>query len=163
MPNPVRTLLASATDFAHGRLTLFGLELREEVARSRTAVLGGFAAILLGILSVAAIGSALVMAAQEHRVAAALALAALFAVGATAVAVWVRSALAAKPIAFAGSLAELERDREALAQSLQGERAAVAASAGELGRIAQRAGQLSRVASAVMLAYAVGKRLRRAS
>jgi uncharacterized membrane protein YqjE len=75
MPGRVRTLLASATDFAHGRLTLLGIELREELARSRIALLGGFAATLLGVLSLAAFGAALVMAAEEHRLAIVLALA----------------------------------------------------------------------------------------
>lgn len=163
MPNRVRKLLANATDFAHGRLTLFGLELREEVARSKAALLGGFAAILLGTLSVAAVGAALVMAAGEHRVAAALGLAGLFAGAAAAVVAWVRIAIAPKRKAFASSLAELERDREALAQSLEGERAAVAASAGELGRIAGRVSELSRLVSIGTLAYTVGRRLRRAS
>ena len=163
MPNRVRTLLASATDLAHGRLTLFGIELREELARSRAAFLGGFAAILLGAFCIAALSTALVMTAEEHRVAAVLGLAALFAGAAAAVVAWLRSALAAKPTAFAASIAELERDREALAEQLQDERSAIAESAGELSRIVGRVSEFSRLISIGTLAFTVGKRLRRAS
>jgi uncharacterized membrane protein YqjE len=163
MTNPVRTLVANATGLAHGRLTLFGIELREELARFRAALLGGFAAILLGVLSVAAAGTAVVIVAEGHRVTAAIGLAVVFACAAAVLVAWVRSALAAKSMAFTASIAALERDREALEESTQTDRAAVAASAGELSRIVGRAGELGRLISIGTFAYTVGRRLRRAS
>jgi hypothetical protein len=56
-------------------------------------------------------------------------------------------------MALAASLAELERDREALVGSSQAQRSALAESGGEL----------LRLVSIGMLAYSVGRRLRRAA
>jgi uncharacterized membrane protein YqjE len=154
MPNPVRTLLGSATGFAHSRLALLGTELREELGRFAFLLLGGCAAIVLAALGLAVAAAALILAAGEaHRLVAASVLAGLFIAGATYAAARVRRALDAKPMVLAASLAELERDREALVGSSQAQRSALAESGGEL----------LRLVSIGMLAYSVGRRLRRAA
>ena len=153
MPSPVRALLGSASGFAHTRLALLGTELREELARFAATLLGGGAAIVLGSLALAAAAAGVILAAGEHRVLASFALAALFAAAATCIALRVRAALAAKPAALGASLAELARDREALLERAAGERAS----------FAEASGEVMRLVSIGLLAYSIGKRLRRAA
>ena len=153
MANPVGGLLGAASGLARTRLELAGTELREELARFGFLLLGGCAAIILAALALAAVGAGLIIAAGEQRVWAALCVGALFAAAAAFAALRVRAALAAKPVAFAASLAELERDREALVERSQESRSAIAESGGEL----------MRLVSLGLLAYSIGRRLRRAA
>jgi uncharacterized membrane protein YqjE len=154
MPNPVRTLLGSATGFAHSRLALLGTELREELGRFAFLLLGGCAAIVLAALGLAVTAAALIIAAGEtHRLAAAFVLAALFIAAALVAAVRVRNILAAKSSALAASLAELERDREALIERSRESRSELAESGAELARLV----------SLGVLGYTIGRRLRRAA
>ena len=153
MSNPVRTLLGSATGFAHTRLALLGTELREELARFATTLLGGCAAIVCAALALGAASAALIIAAAEYRVPASCAVAALFAGAAACIAIRVRAMLIAKPVALAASLGELERDREALTGRSAQERAS----------LGEASGELMRLVSLGLLAYSIGKRLRRAA
>jgi uncharacterized membrane protein YqjE len=109
----VQALLASALGLARTRLDLLSTELQEVLARLVLLMVGAVAAILLGALALGFGAVALVMAAPEERrvwVSAGLALAFL---AAAAVIAWhVRRGAKARP--FAASLAELERDAQAL-------------------------------------------------
>lgn len=152
MLSPVRALLGGAVRLAHSRLALLGNELREEGARVRSTLVGAFAAIILGGLGLAFAGAALVLALDEsHRVAATAALAIVFLAAGLYAGWWVQRLLAAKPSVFGGSLAELERDREALVGESQAARRSVA-DGGE---------ELLRLASIGVMAYTIARRLRR--
>ena len=154
MANPVRMLLGSASGFAHSRLALFGTELREEFARFALVLLGGCGAIVLIALGLAVAAAALIIAAGEaYRLGVAVAIAAGFMAAGAYVVVRVRRVLAARPAAFAASLAELEFDREALVQRSRESRDDFARSGGEL----------MRLISLGLLGYTIGKRLRRAA
>jgi uncharacterized membrane protein YqjE len=110
-----RSLVASLFSAGHTRLELFGTELREELARLATALLGGLAVLVLAALGVAFAGFALIIAvAQEHRLMTACLIAALF-IAAAAVLAWALLRLIrVKPRAFDASLTELARDYEAV-------------------------------------------------
>ena len=150
MPNPVRALLGSAAGAAHARLELFGTEVREELSHFSALLLGGCAAILLGALTLAAAAAAVVIAAGEYRLPAILALAVLCAAAAAVLVQRLRFAAAARPRPFSRTLAELERDREALLAGPHGERSNMITTGQEL----------TRLVSIGLFAYSIGKRLR---
>lgn len=152
MLSPVRALLGGAVRLAHSRLALFGVELREEAARVRSTLVGAFAAIILGSLGLAFAGAALVLAVDEsHRVAATAALGIVFLAAGLYAGWWVQRILVAKASVFSGSLAELERDRDALIGESQAARTSVA-DGGE---------ELLRLASIGVMAYTIARRLSR--
>lgn len=152
MVRPLRAVLGGVAGLAHARLALLGSELREEGVRVRSTLVGAFAAVTLGGLGVAFAGAAIVLAADEsHRVAAAALFALLFISGALGSAWYVHRLLAAKPGVFGGSLAELERDREAL----------VAESRSARTSLAEGGEELLRLASIGVMAYTIARRLRR--
>ncbi len=147
---PLRALLGGVAGLAHSRLALLGTELREEAARVRATLVGAFAAIMLGALGLAFAGGALVMAADEaHRALVAAALGLVFIAGGAYAAWWVQRLMAAKPGVFSGSLAELERDREAL----------VAESRSARTSFAEGGEELLRLASIGVMAYTIARRL----
>ncbi|HYL25570.1 MAG TPA: phage holin family protein [Burkholderiales bacterium] len=153
MANPVRTLLGSATGLAQTRLALLGTEVREELARFAATLLGGCAAIACAALALGAGAAGLIMAAGEYRLLASFGVAALFATLAVFICLRVRAASAARPVAFAATLDELERDCQALVERSHDERGALGIAGGEL----------MRLVSIGLLAYSVGKGLRRAA
>lgn len=108
-----QVLLASALGLARTRLDLLSTELQELLARLVLLMIGAVAAILLGTVALGFGAVALVMAAPaEHRVWVSAGLAAAFLAAAAFIAWQVRREAKARP--FAASLAELERDAEAL-------------------------------------------------
>ena len=110
-----RSFVAGVVELGHTRLELFGVEMREEMTRLTTALLGGLAALALAVLGVAFGALAIVIAVpDEHRVLAALLIAGGFIVAAAIVAMLVRGAARRKPRAFDASLAEMARDYEAI-------------------------------------------------
>jgi uncharacterized membrane protein YqjE len=110
---PVQALLATALGLARTRLDLFSVELQEVLARLVLLVVGAVAAILLGALAVGFGAAALVLAAPEgQRVWVCAGLALAFLAGALYVAMQVRREAQGRP--FVASLAELERDLQAL-------------------------------------------------
>ena len=115
------------------RLALLGTELREELLRFAGVLIGAGVALALGLLALGAAVLALILAAPpEHRAAVAALVAAVFAAS-VGVIVWrVRAALAAKPVPFAASLAQLEADER----------------------------EMGRLVSIGVLAYSIGRRLR---
>lgn len=108
-----RALLATVLGLARTRLDLLSTELQEVLARLVLLMVGAVAAILLGALALGFGAAALLMAApEEYRVWVAAGIAAAFLAGAVFLA---RQAQRdAKALPFAASLAELQRDLEAL-------------------------------------------------
>jgi uncharacterized membrane protein YqjE len=108
-------LLAGLLDLGRTRFELFGTELREELARLAATVLGGLAALMLGGIGLAFGAAALILTVSEaHRVAAAIGVACAFVLAAALVAWQVRRLTAAKPRAFGATIAELQRDLNAI-------------------------------------------------
>ena len=106
-----QNLLAGLLDLGRTRFELFGTELREELARLATTVLGGLAVLLLAGLGLAFGAIAFILTVSEdHRVVAAGAVGVLFLVGAGVVAFQVRRVVAYKARAFEATLSELSRD-----------------------------------------------------
>ncbi len=110
-----RSFVAGVIELGHTRLELFGVEMREEMARLTTALLGGLAVLALAVLAVAFGALAIVIAvSEEHRVLAALLVAGGFAVAAGVGVAFVRGVARRKPRAFDASLAEMARDYQAI-------------------------------------------------
>ena len=110
-----RTFAAGLMELGHTRLELFGVEVREEMARLTLALVGALAALALALLGVAFGGLAIVIAvSDEHRVLAALLIAAGLAVAAAIAALFVRSVARRKPRAFDATLTEMARDYQAI-------------------------------------------------
>ncbi len=110
----VQALLATALGLARTRLELLSVETQEVLARLVLLMVGAVAAILLGALALGFGAVALVMAvAPEHRVAVSAGLALAFLLAGALIAWRVRREARVRP--FAASLAELQRDGEALA------------------------------------------------
>jgi len=108
-------LLAGLLDLGRTRFELFGTELREELARLAGTVLGGLAALMLGGIGLAFGAAALILTVSEaYRVAAAIGVAFSFLLAAALVAWRVRRMTAAKPRPFDATLAELQRDLNAI-------------------------------------------------
>src|SRR5260221_10485738 len=83
-----QNLLAGLLDLGRTRFELFGTELREELARLATTVLGGLAVLMLAGLGLAFGAVAFILTVSEdHRVLATIGVAALFLI--VAVIVWV--------------------------------------------------------------------------
>ena len=110
-----RNLLAGVLDLGRTRFELFSVELREELARIATLLLGGLAAVILGILGIAFAAFALVVAmAPEYRLLAAALVAGGFILAAVLLAFAVLRFARSKRRAFGATLAELRRDYEAI-------------------------------------------------
>ena len=153
MQNPVRRLAGSMAGLAHARLGLLATEGREELARFAFIVLGGCAALFLAVLALAIGSAAVIIAAGEaHRLIAATLLAVLFGALACYAVLRVRRELSVKPAAFGASLAELEADRAALVEGSHEHRSALVESSDEL----------IRLLNIGLIAYTIGRRLRRA-
>jgi len=110
-----RGVVANLISLGHTRFELFSVELREELARLATLLLGGLAVLVLGVLGIAFAAFALVIAvAPEQRLLAASLVAAGF-IAAAALLAWAVLRFArAKRRAFGATLAELARDYEAI-------------------------------------------------
>jgi uncharacterized membrane protein YqjE len=110
-----QSLLAGLLALGRTRLELFGTELQAELTRLFLAVVGAVAVLLLAGFGVSFVTFAVLLAlAPEHRPLAAAGIGAVFLAGAFAAFWSLRRLGRERPHAFAGSLAELERDREAL-------------------------------------------------
>jgi uncharacterized membrane protein YqjE len=110
-----QSLLAGLISLGRTRFELFGTELREELARLTTVLLGGLAVLVLAALGVAFGTLALVLAVgEEHRLMTVCVIAAVLLAAAVILAWSLRRVAALKPRAFDSTLAELERDYEAI-------------------------------------------------
>jgi uncharacterized membrane protein YqjE len=108
-------LLAGLLDLGRTRFELFSTELREELARLATTLLGGLAVLVLAALGLAFGALCIIFYVSEaNRVIAAGACAAFFLVVAGVLAWRLRHAAALKPRAFDATLSELQRDLTAI-------------------------------------------------
>jgi len=108
-------LLAGVLDLGRTRFELFGTELREELARLATTILGGLAVLLLVGLGVAFGAVAWILTvAEANRVTATVGVAVLFLLAALVVAWQIRRLAGAKPRAFDATISELQRDLNAI-------------------------------------------------
>jgi uncharacterized membrane protein YqjE len=111
-----QSLLAGLIALARTRLELFGTELQEELTRLFFTLIGAMAVLLLIALGLGFAAVAVVVSlGEENRALAAAATAMVFLVGAFAAAWSMRRLAREKPRTFSATLAELERDREAVA------------------------------------------------
>ena len=110
-----QNMLASVLDLGRTRFELFGAELREELARLATTVLGGLAALMLAALGLAFGAAALILHASEaNRLPMTIGVAMFFVVAAAIVGWQVRRVAGAKPRAFDATISELENDLKAI-------------------------------------------------
>lgn len=110
-----QSFIAGLLDLGRTRFELFGAELREELARLTTAVLGGLAVLVLVALGLAFAGGALILYVSEaNRLATAIGVAVFFLVAAGVVALVLRRLAEAKPRAFDATISELQRDLKAI-------------------------------------------------
>lgn len=110
-----QNLLAGLLDLGRTRFELFGTEMREELARLATTILGGLAVLCLVALGLAFVAIAIVFGVSEqNRLAAAIGVA-LFFFAAAAILAWgLRRAVDVKPRAFDATISELKRDFDAI-------------------------------------------------
>lgn len=112
-----RSLLAGLAALGRTRLELFGVELQEEIARLTAALAGAVLLLMLAALSASFGAAALVIAVDpDHRVAAALGVAAVFLLCAAVTAAALRHVARSKPRPFDETIAQIERDYKALRQ-----------------------------------------------
>ena len=110
-----RTLAADLIALGKTRFELFGVELREELARLSIALLGGLAVLILAALGVAFLAIAVLIAvAPDHRLAAACAVAAVFIAAGRGLAWALAHNVRTRKRAFDATLSELARDVEAI-------------------------------------------------
>jgi uncharacterized membrane protein YqjE len=114
---PARNFVAGLLDLGRTRFELFSTELREELARLATAVIGGLAVLVLVALGLGFVALALVLHADpENRLAATVGVAVFFFVAAGIVAWLLRRLAEAKPRAFDATISELQRDLNTIRQ-----------------------------------------------
>ena len=112
-----RSFVASLLDLGRTRFELFSTELREELARLATALLGGLAVLVLAALGLGFSGFALVVyVSEENRLAAAIGVAVFFFAAAGMVAFLLRRMAGEKPRAFDATISELQRDLNTIRQ-----------------------------------------------
>jgi len=112
-----QAMLAGLLEIGRTRFELFGTELREELARLATTLLGGLAVVVLAALGAAFGAAALILSlGEEHRVMATIAVSAVFLVLAGILAWQLQRIAAVKPRAFDATLSELRRDVDAIRQ-----------------------------------------------
>lgn len=110
-----QSILASLLELGRTRFELFGAELREELGRLTTTMLGGLAVLMLVGLGLAFGAAAIIMGAGEaNRLAATIWVAAFFLALAAIVGWQVRRAAAARPRAFDATISELRNDLKAI-------------------------------------------------
>lgn len=110
-----QSFVANLLDLGRTRFELFGTELREELARLATAVLGGLAVLILAALGLAFAGLALILYVSEaNRLATAIGVA-LFFLLLAGVGGWIlHRVVDTKPRAFDATIAELQNDLKAI-------------------------------------------------
>ena len=110
-----RSLLEGLLALARTRLELFGTELQEQLTRLFFTLIGAMIVLALAALGAGFLGLALLIAlSEEYRALAAVTMGIAF-LGLAFAAAWsLRRLTFEKPPAFSASLAELQRDREAL-------------------------------------------------
>jgi uncharacterized membrane protein YqjE len=112
-----QSFVASLLDLGRTRFELFSTELREELARLATAVIGGLAVMVLVALGLAFGAVALIIhVSEENRLAVTIGVTVFFFVAAALVAWLLRRVAEAKPRAFDATISELQRDLNTIKQ-----------------------------------------------
>ena len=112
-----QSFVGSLLDLGRTRFELFSTELREELARLATALLGGLAVLVLAALGLAFAAAAFILYVSEaYRLTAAIGVAVFFFAAAAIVALLLRRMAEAKPRAFDATIAELQRDLNTIRQ-----------------------------------------------
>lgn len=113
----LKQLAATAASIAHTRLSLAGLELEEEVHRLVSAAAQGIVALILVSLALV-VGTFTIVAAApvEYRVVTMIIITVVYVAIAWLLVVRVKAIFTNRPPLFEATLAELEKDKEALAQ-----------------------------------------------
>jgi len=110
-----RNFVAGLLDLGRTRFELFTTELREELARLATGLLGSLAVLVLGALGLAFCGLAILFYVSEaNRLAAAIGVALFFFLAAGVTAWVLRRLVADRPRAFDATISELQRDLTAI-------------------------------------------------
>jgi len=110
-----RRLAATAVGVVHTRLSLLSNELEEERLRIAQILLLGAVALFCGFIGILLVTLTVVVAFWDsHRLLALAVLSGLYLAGGVAAALALKSKAARRPRLFAGSLAELARDRDVL-------------------------------------------------
>ena len=113
----VRSLLSTAGSLLHTRLAIAGVELEEEVQRFLSAAVFGVIALVFLLLALIVGTFTIVVAVPaEYRISTMIVITVLYFAIAGIGAVRLRAIFANRPPIFAGTLAEIEKDRETLAQ-----------------------------------------------
>lgn len=108
-------VLTGLLDLGRTRFELFGTELREELARLAVTVVGGMAVMLLAALAIAFGATAIILTiSEQYRMIAALGVAIFFVLAAALLAWQLWRVASAKPRAFDATIAELQRDLDAI-------------------------------------------------
>ena len=108
----LRRFLDTGLGAVHNRVELFAVELREERCRLMDLVLSAVAACFFAMLAWISVTASLVFIFNEHALFALIGFSLLHILGAVASVVWLRKQIKHKSMPFAGSIAELKKDRE---------------------------------------------------
>jgi uncharacterized membrane protein YqjE len=112
-----QSFIANLLDLGRTRFELFGTELREELARLATGLLGGLAVLVLGALGLAFTGFAVIFyVSEQNRLATTMGVALFFFLAAGITALALRRVAKEKPRAFDATISELQRDLKAIRQ-----------------------------------------------
>ncbi len=113
----LKQFAATAASIVHTRISLAGLELEEEVGRLVSAAAMGVVALMLASLALI-VGTFTIIAAVpiEYRVPTMISITVIYLVIALVLVLRVKGLFSNRPPMFAATLAELEKDKAALAQ-----------------------------------------------
>jgi uncharacterized membrane protein YqjE len=115
----LRTVVGTGLEIVHTRIELFGIELEQELMRTRSLIVRSIAALLLIFLAAGFAGFAVIVVFWEsHRQLAAILVAGFFALLAAVAVGMLKRFESARPRPFASTLEVLENDSDAL-QGLQ--------------------------------------------
>jgi uncharacterized membrane protein YqjE len=113
----VRSMISAAVSLAHTRLALAGIELEEELQRFIGVAVLGVVALVFALMTLI-VGTFTIVAAvpPEHRIVTMVGITVIYLAIAVIALVRIRSIFSSRPPIFAGTLAELEKDKETLSQ-----------------------------------------------
>ena len=113
----LKQFASTAASIAHTRLALAGLELEEEVQRLIGAAVLGVVALMLASLALVVATFTIIAAVPiEYRVPTMIAIVVVYLIIAAVLVLRVKGLFTNRPAMFAATLAELEKDKDALAQ-----------------------------------------------
>ena len=118
--NSLRSLGPALLSLLRTRLELFGVELAEEKSRVVTLAVLGAAGALCAAMALLLVNFLVIAFFWEQRIAAVLALLAVYGIAALALLLTLKSKLAAHPMVFEATVDELKKDLTALRGQSEG-------------------------------------------